>query len=300
MKLTQIRDLVAVAERGSLRAAARQLDTAQPAITRSIRDLEHELGVTLLERSTSGVTLTPIGQAFYRRVSVVQHELRKAREEVLQLKGEGTGTVSVGLATAPHVALLPGALRAFQRRFPEVRLNISEGLFPSLESDLRDGRIDFYVGPKAEDRLSGEYNIEKLSDNLRVALGRRGHPLRAAKSLRDLTSARWVSTSVTIESEAELNPVFERAGLPSPVIAVQAHSALTMITVAASSDLLALLPQQWLSFARKTKLLDHIAIAEQLLAPAICIITRARLPLTPVAEHLCDLFRRESMHSAKT
>ncbi len=296
MKLVQLNHLIAIAELGGLRRAARHLGIAQPAITRSIRDLEHELGVTLFERSAAGMTLTPIGAAFVKRSTAVQQELGRARDEVQQLKGIDTGTVSVGLSTAPHVAMLPKVIEPFRRRYPNVLLRITEGLFPALEADIRDGSIDFYVGPLAEDNLAGDYANEKLFENRRVVLARRGHPLSGVTSLADLRDARWVSTSVTLDSEAELSPLFERYGLPKPVIAVQVQSALSMITVAATSDILAMLPQQWLSFVRTSRLLTHVRVTENLFAPTICLVSRTRLPLTPIAQHLADLFRRAALN----
>ena len=69
MKLTHLRDVLAVAEQGSIRAAGRLLGTTQPAITRSIRELEHELGVSLFERHAKGIRLTDMGQVFVRRAA---------------------------------------------------------------------------------------------------------------------------------------------------------------------------------------------------------------------------------------
>ncbi len=296
MKLVQLNHLVAVAELGGLRRAARHLGIAQPAITRSIRDLEHELGVTLFERSATGMTLTPIGEAFVKRSTAVQLELARARDEVQQLKGVSTGTVSIGLSTAPHVSMLPMVLEPFRRRYPDVRLRITEGLFPAIEADIRNGAIDFYVGPLSEDNPGGDYVSEKLLENRRVVLARRGHPLAGATSLGELADARWVATSVTMNSEAELSPLFERHGLGRPTIAIEAQSALSMITVAASSDVLAMLPQQWLRFARTSRLLAHIKVREELVAPTICIVSRSRFPLTPIAQHLGDLFRRSALN----
>ena len=112
----------------------------------------------------------------------------------------------------------------------------------------------------------------------------------------NLVKARWVATSVTARSEAELDPLFEDQGLPSPIISVQTESALSMITVAAATDLLAMLPQQWLSFVKTTRLLTPIRLDEPLVAPAICIVHRAKLPLTPAAEHLRDLFCRSALN----
>jgi len=104
---------------------------------------------------------------------------------------------------------------------------------------------------------------------------------------------------VTISSNAELEPLFERFGLERPTIAVQAHTALSIIAVAAYSDFLAMLPQQWLGFVNSTNLLQRIAVREDLPAPTMFMVRRARLPLTPVAEYLCDLFRRAAVQLIK-
>lgn len=296
MRLSQIRDFVAVAEQGGLRRAARHLGLAQPAISRSIRDLEHELGAPLFERSSTGMALTPLGEAFLRRSLAVQLELARARDEADQFRSIYQGTVSIGLSPAPHVTMLPRVLPFFRRRFPAVRLDITEGLFPLLEPSVRTGAFDFYVGSLSDTQLSGDYLVETLLATKRVVLCRPGHPLAEAKSLAELASAQWVATSVTAKSTAELLPVFERHGLAAPTIAVQAHSALTMISVAASSDLLVMLPRLWLTFVESAGLLQHIAIEEELDAAPICMVRRSHLPLTPVAERLCDLFRRAALN----
>lgn len=296
MKLNHIRDVIAVAERGSLRSAARHLGIAQPAITRSIRELEHELGAALFVRQVNGVVLTPMGDAFLRRATAIQLELQRTKDEIQQPKGIKSGTVAVGLSTAAHVALLPRALKTFVRSFPDVQLRVIEGLFPAMEAELFDGSIDFYVGPLAEDSASSEFAVEKLFDNRRIVVGRRNHPLARAKSLAELKGAKWVTTSVTISSEAELGPVFARFKLPAPAIVARTQTALSMIVMAAYSDYLAMLPEQWLDFVRTGRLLHHIDVRQELVAPSICIVRRARLPLTPAAENLCDLFRRAAAH----
>jgi len=288
MKLNHIRDVIAVAERGSLRSAARHLGIAQPAITRSIRELEHELGATLFVRHVDGVALTPMGEAFLRRATVIQLELERTKDEIRQLQGAKTGSVAVGLSTAGHVALLPRVLKPFAKTYPEVRLRIVEGLFPVMEAELVDGTIDFYVGPLAEDSVSSEFAVEKLFDNRRIMVARRGHPLARAKSLSELTGAKWVATSVTIASEAELGPVFARFKLPPPFIAARTQTALSMIAVAAYSDYLAMLPVQWLDFVKRGRLLSHVDVREELIAPAICVVRRSRL-LSRRSPNICAI-----------
>jgi LysR family transcriptional regulator, regulator of abg operon len=298
MKLHHIRDVVAVAEHGSLRSASRHLNLAQPAITRSIRELEHELGAMLFERRSKGMILTPMGEAFVRRARGIQFELQRAREEIEQLKGASSGTVSIALSTAPHIALLPRVIDPFRRRFPDVKLKVIEGLFPSLESDLQDGVLDFYIGPVMKD-VSGELLVEKLFDNRRIVVGRIGHPLSFATSLAELTSAQWAVSTLYHDSDVELYPAFELYDLPRPHIAAQGETALSTMVMVSSSDLLSMLPQQWSEFVAQAGNLQQIHIQEVIPAPPICLARLARLPLTPAAELLCDLFRRAALHHVR-
>jgi LysR family transcriptional regulator of abg operon len=298
MKLTQLRNLTTIAETGGLRRAARRLGLSQPALSRSIRELEVEFGVKLFDRSTGGMELTQLGKNFASRGQAVQRELERAREEVLQYTGINVGEVSIGLSSAAHVALLPKVIIPFRRRFPRVKLHIIESLFPALDAGIRDGSIDFYVGPMATRKLGSHIKVEPLFDNYRVVIGRKDHPLGAVKSLAGLTKAEWVMTSAIAGGDIDLRPIFEERGLPAPTVAVRTQTALSTITVAASSDLITILPQQWLRFARLTGLLAPIDITERLAAPEICIVRRASLPLTPAAQHLSDLFHRAALNQS--
>jgi LysR family transcriptional regulator, regulator of abg operon len=292
MKFNQLRDISAIAERGSLRAAARHLAVAQPALTRSVHQLERELGVPLFERRARGMILTPMGEAFVRRANAVLSEVRRAREEVEQLHGGTHGRVVAGLSLAAHIALLPAALKPFRKRYPQVQLHLIEALYPTLEAGLKDGSVDFYVGPQHERATSPELVQEHLFENTRIVLGRRGHPLAGARSLKALTSAEWATTSVTFKAEEELRDLFEQHGLPAPRLALHSQSALTLMVALANSDLLTMVPVQWTEFAAVSKSLAPIPVEEVFPAPSIVTVRRAGLPLTPAAELLLDLLRR--------
>jgi DNA-binding transcriptional LysR family regulator len=291
MKLHHLRDLLAVADQGSVRAASREIGIAQPAITRSIRELERELGVPLFERRARGVVATAMGEAFIRRARTVDQELLRARDEIAQLRGMTHGSVRMALSMVPHMALLPEAIRPFRLRYPEVRLDIIDAVFPTVAADMNEGRIDCYIGPPPEQLPEGLL-MEKLFDNTRVILARKGHPLAGARSLGELTGAEWVTTSITAQAEHELGPLFAHHRLPPPTLVLQAHSALTLIVSLLYSDLLTMLPVQWTHFPLTRDALQVIKVREVLAAPPICIIQRAGLPLTPAAEHLCVLLRR--------
>ena len=291
-KLTQIRDVVAVAKRGSLRAAARELGIAQPAITRSIREVERLLGTALFDRSSKGAVPTPAGAAFIRRAIVIESELLRARDEVAQIGGLETGSIAVGLSTVPHLALLPRALPAFRARYPDIEIKLVEGLLSRMQQQLEDGQLDFYVGPLFEERLPGALVAELLFTNERLIFARRNHPLSNARSLSELQGAGWISTSVTHESDAELRPLFEAYGLPSPRVVMHAQSALTLMLATAYSDLLAVLPQQWCQYPGVEQLIARIHVQESMAAPAIYSVRRRRLPLTPAAQYMHDMLCR--------
>lgn len=292
MKLHHFRDVVAIAEQGSLRAAARHLQLAQPALTRSLADLERELGAPLFERRARGMVLTPVGQAFHARACVVLNEVRHARDEIDQLRDGTGGTVVVGLSIAGHIAMLPRTLRPFRARYPNVALHVIEGFYPTLEADLRSGAVDIYVGPTPDGPVAPELRAEHLFSNRRCIICRTGHPLADARSLAALQHAEWATTSITTRAEAELTAVFAARGLPPPRLLFRSQSALTLMTALASSDVLAMVPVQWLSFAGTALGLRPIAVPEVLAAPDIVLVRRASVPLTPAASFFADLMRR--------
>lgn len=292
MKLDQLQHLVAIVEHGSLRAAARRLAVPQPAVTRSIRALEKELGGALFLREATGMVLTPMGTRFHLRASAIVHEARRARDEIGQHQGQDDGTVVAALSIMPHVGMLPHALQAFQRRYPKVQLQLIEGLFPDVESGLREGAIDFYLGAAPRGAPAPGLRMQVLFENTRAVLCRKGHPLAGARALKTLAQADWAITAVDYNAEDDIARLFESHHLPTPRVLLRARSAMTILVALAHSDLLAMLPVQWGEFPLTRDTLQTIRIREQLPAPAIVLVQRPDLPLTPAAEYFCDLLRR--------
>jgi len=301
MKLHHLRNIVAVVERGSLRAGAKHLGLAQPAVSRSIKELERELGLTLFERNKFGMTLTHAGEVFARRAKAIQAEFARTLEEMEHLKGEDRGTITVGCSSATLIAMVPTIVNRFHVKYPNIRLKLLEGSLPMLENQIRDGLVDLYYGPVATGFVDPALVIELLFENERMIIGRRDHPLRNAKSLADLVGATWVTTPMAIDSDNEVNSVFVAAGLPSPRIAMQASSAMNLAVIVATSDLLAPVPQQWVELIRATGLMERIPVREVSKAPRICAVRRANVPLTPACEFLNDLaMRAASMYLHKS
>ncbi len=292
MKLQNFWEVVAIAEQGSIRAAARVLDVSQPGLTRNLAELERRLGGPLFERRARGVVATPLGQAFLRRATSILHEVRRTRDEMEQLCGLTTGTVTAGLSIAAHLALLPPALMPFRKRYPDTRLHVIEGFYPTLELGLREGGVDFYIGVDPGRKIAPELARELVSANRRTVLCRSGHPLAPATSLSQLCNAEWATTSITAEAEDEVGAVFRRHKLTQPKMVLRTQSALTLMTCLLHSDLLAMVPVQWNEAALTRGLLTTIPVAEELSALPMVAITRTDLPLTPAATHLLDLLKR--------
>lgn len=294
MKLHHLRNLVAVADANSIRGAARAQGLAQPAITRGLRDLEKELGVPLLERHGKGVSLNAYGQSFVVRARSILHDVERGRQEIEQLKGKGEGRVSAGLSGAVFLSLVPQVYDSFRKEYPDARLSLTEGLFPAMEPQLKDGSLDFYVGPRPVGDIDRFYTAELLFHNPRVVVARKGHPLGKARSLRELTGAEWIMTGVRQPVDVEFVEQFAVHGLPAPRSVTETLTTLPIVALLTSTDALAFLPPQWTSNALFRDSLQQITVEEELQGPDIVLIRRSAMPLTPMAEKLATLFERAS------
>ena len=189
MRITQLRDFLAVINAGSVRAGARAIGISQPALTKSIRQLEDELHVKLLQRSGRGAIATRAGKAFLARARVIQAELAKIEQDLDELRGPGGGAVVIGASPVAAILLVPEAILKLRRRLPDVRIRLVEGLARSLMPLVRDETLDFSVGQKGNEKLDSAIRFAPLVRVQMIIAGRRSHALADAKSLHDLTHA---------------------------------------------------------------------------------------------------------------
>ena len=120
--------------------------SSQPSVTRSIQNLESELGCRLFIRSRHGVTLTPEGEMLYRYVAPACERILRGEEELGALGLHG-GAVSVGATETALHCLLLDRLALFQKEHPDVKIRISNGTTAHVLSDLKEGRTDVAVVP---------------------------------------------------------------------------------------------------------------------------------------------------------
>jgi LysR family nitrogen assimilation transcriptional regulator len=190
MNLKQLEYFVQVAERGSFSQAATVLDIAQPALSRQVRALEIELRETLLNRNGRGVTLTEAGQRLFEHGVAILQQVAQAREEMGAARDQPIGRIAIGLPPSMARQLTVPLVEGFQRRLPQARLAIVEGLTTHIGEWLGTGRIDLGLlyNPEAQPALRIEpvlqeelCLVERIGDPAasRAAPGAAQVPLRA-------------------------------------------------------------------------------------------------------------------------
>lgn len=282
MRLNQIRDFIAVVESGSLRGAAGRIGVSQPAITKSIRHLEQELHTQLLQRNARGAAVTRAGKAFLERARVIQAELRKAEDDLELLRGGREGSVAFGAAPITCMLVVPDAMLEFQRSRPGAGVRIVEGGNRALLPLVRDETLDFCVSQSPNAKLDGALRFKPLFRARLVVVGRRGHPLRDAKSLRDLVDASWLMFYPP-GSGAVLEKAFNAAGLALPRSIVHCESYAVALALIANTDILGLISPQMVGERWGQRGLQKIEIEEDIPSPLVGLYTRADAPLTPAA-----------------
>lgn len=282
MRLTQIRDFLAVVEAGTIRAAARRLGLSQPTITKSIRSLEMELHVQLLRRSVRGIILTPSGQAFYARARVAQSELRKAEQEASLPGGLDAGSVAFGVGPVAAMLILPEAVMRFRQQFPGAHIRIIEGQANVLLPFVRDETLDFVMGLRGAKPFPG-IAFRALYRSELVVVARKGHPLHSARSLAQLADSDWVSTGTMGMPGGPLERIFVSAGLPPPRPVMQCQAYNAIVVLLAKSDMFGCMQRRLLEQPFARDLLQVIPVAEHLPSVTAGMYTRADTPLTRTA-----------------
>jgi DNA-binding transcriptional LysR family regulator len=243
LRLRQLRDLLMVLDCGSMRAGAARLGVSQPAVTKSIRSLEMELGVELIHRTSHGVTPTPAGAAFAARARVAQLELDRAREEVIARRGEAAASLSLGVASAAMVLVATQAIIRFRQVHPHGRMHVIEGPGPTLLPLVRDGSIDVALIQRVHPTEAPGLTYRPLLRARLAVLGRKGHPLARARTLAELGEAEWLAFR-TPKANGALEAAMKSEGLPFPSRYVHCESLALMLGLLRGSDALALLVPQ--------------------------------------------------------
>jgi len=143
MELRHLRYFVAVAEEGSLTVAAkRRLHTAQPSLSRQIRDLEYEVGAQLMIRSAHGIELTAAGRVFLDHARLALAQVDAAREAARRAAQPAKLSFALGFLTGKEIDWLPEAIRLLRDELPNIEITVSSQYSPDLADALVRGKLD--------------------------------------------------------------------------------------------------------------------------------------------------------------
>ncbi|MDH4554510.1 LysR family transcriptional regulator [Pseudomonas sp. BN417] len=233
MKLHQLQALIAVADGGGIRAAARGLGLSQSAITRALRELEEEQGLPLLVRHAGGARLGEAGLVLLPHARQIASQLENAQRDLANLRGEVPTSLCVGVTPWFGQTLLAAAVQAFRREMPAVRLELYEGLQAVSLPLLRSGVMHFALGP-AGALPAQEFIHEPLARYRMKVVAREGHPSQAARSLAELLEQDWVMNFTQAGYDQVAQEVFGRHGYvvcPGRIVCAQSSAMLTSLIV---------------------------------------------------------------------
>ena len=183
MELRHLRYFVAVAEEENVSRAALKLHVSQPGLSRQIRDLEDEIGFSLLERSAKSVRLTDAGKTFLTEArAVLQHAVDAVKTARAVARGE-RGEIHVGYAPSLTVQILPPALRRFQEIFPKVRVALHDLSTEEMLAQLRSGKLQMALSVRPPRAMLRGLRFAELARYPMCVAVAPGHPFARARSV---------------------------------------------------------------------------------------------------------------------
>lgn len=178
-----------IARARSFKVAAEQLNLTQPAISKTLKELEEILGVVVMERSRSGVTLTPEGEVFLQfaeqSTAALRHGLRSIRAT-----SAAAGQLKVGALPSVASSLLPAAAIEFTQKNPETLLEIHEGPHHDLTARLRSGGLDLVVGRLGKPETMVGLSFQQLYSEEVVVVANSESPTIEIRDIADLDRYR--------------------------------------------------------------------------------------------------------------
>ena len=285
LRLHQLRALVGVVEHGGIRAAARHLNISQAALTKSLRQLEDDAGVPLLVRGSRGVSVTEAGQRLVSRARLVTRQLELADDELKAAAGDQQGHVGVALTPYVTVRHLGRAFQWFRRRYPQVSVEVVEGLVARTLPRLRDGSLDLAIVADTGDLPAGEFHSEEVITARQHVVVRKRHPVLPKPTLQAVAELEWILSGPRDGLKSgRLQAMFSRAGVKVPprILLCDTLSGLALLR---NSDVAGIVPAPLLEEPEGRGL---VAIDLPGLDPGelrVVLLTRHDVPLSPAAAY---------------
>jgi len=293
VKLRDLHVLLAVAQWGSMAKAARHLSTSQPVVSKTIAELEHALGVRLLDRNPQGIVPTMYGRALMSRGLAIFDELREGIKEIEFLADPAAGELRVGSPETMNAGLLPAIAERLAVRHPRVVLHVVQANTVTEDfRELRERNVDLMLG-RVSRPLDGDLEAEVLYEDRLFVVAAVDSPWarRRRLALADLADAPWVNAPADSVVGSFMPEVFAAQGLALPKVAVVSFSMVLRNMLLASGRYVAVLPGSVLRFSAERFALRALPIRLPATQASISIIRLRGRTLSPVARVFAECAR---------
>jgi DNA-binding transcriptional LysR family regulator len=286
LKLHDLHVLMAVVQAGSMSKAAALLNTGQPAISRSISELERELGVRLLDRGRQGVKPTEYGRALLDGGTAVFDDLRQAVKSISFLTDPTVGEVRVGCNPFLAASFVAAVIGRLSRRYPRAVFRLTPAYVETLYRELTERNVDFLIarrsGSLADERLDYQFLFE---DTYSVAAGAKNPwARRRSLELAELAAEPWALPPPQSTTGSVALAAFQACGLDYPRTTVIAEPVDVRITMLATGRFITIFPACVFRFSARHPELKVLPVRQRLSRLPVGIITLKNRTISPLAQ----------------
>jgi DNA-binding transcriptional LysR family regulator len=291
IKLRDLHILQAAAEAGSMAGAADELAISQPAVSYAIAEMEHVLGVPLLDRTSQGVVPTSYGRALLERSVIVFNELRQGVNEIEHLADPAVGEVRIG-TTPPMSAIATAVINRLTPRYPRMAFHLVVEPVTVLFRELRQRNIEVAIC-RIEDELTEEDVKAQIlfHDELAVICGKHNPWARRHRSIKlsELMQEPWALYPPASFFGRVTRSVFAANGLEAPRATVTTSSAYALCMLAATGPFLTMHPRTLLRTPQMHPSLTAIVVDMRGTRNPISLITLRNRSLSPAAKLFTEM-----------
>lgn len=289
IRLRDLHMLLTVVQSGSMARAAQRLAVSQPAVSKAIADLEHTLGVRLLDRGPRGIHPTLYATALIRRGLAVFDELRQGVLEIEFMADATVGEVRIGCIESLMVSLLPAVFGRLSRQYPGVIAHVTQMSRPiTLEiRELRERNVDLIIGrgilPIPEDDLNAEVLFQ---ESLIVVAGSHSRWARRRKvELAELVREKWILHPAHEAPGLLVREAFQARGLELPRASVVTLSFHLREMLLMTGEYLTVIPASMVRvFNAREALVKALPIDLGIQPRPVALFTLKNRTLSPVVE----------------
>lgn len=296
LKLRHLQLLVALDEFRHLGRAAEFLSVTQPAVSKTLAEIEKMFGLGLFTRSTRGTEPTAYGQSVVRFARSVLADYDRTRDEIAAVASGAAGRAKVGCMVVALPGLLARAVALLKAQSAQTTVLVEEGDLTRLLPRLRVGELDLFVGRLEPGYAAPDLATEALYEESMCVVARPDHPLarkrRGALGWQDLAPQPWVVPPPWASSRIKLNQMFYKHGLNPPADLLETASFLATLTFVRERQALGFVAGQVARHFEREGLLKVLDIEVPIELPPVGLITLRGRPSTPTSAELIACLRR--------